>query len=34
ATVKTETEAPQGFKTLKDNLEEWIEKYKKQEIKK
>ncbi|MED4403037.1 S1 domain-containing post-transcriptional regulator GSP13 [Metabacillus fastidiosus] len=34
ATVKTETEAPQGFNTLKDKLEEWIEQSKKEEIKK
>lgn len=34
ATVKTETEAPQGFNTLKDKLEEWIEQSKREEIKK
>ncbi|XQY91213.1 S1 domain-containing post-transcriptional regulator GSP13 [Metabacillus sp. HB246100] len=34
ATVKTETETPQGFNTLKDKLEEWIEQSKKEEVKK
>lgn len=34
ATVKTETETPQGFNTLKDKLEEWIEQSKREEIKK
>ncbi|MBO1510791.1 MULTISPECIES: S1 domain-containing post-transcriptional regulator GSP13 [Metabacillus] len=34
ATVKTETETPQGFNTLKDKLEEWIEQSKREEVKK
>ncbi|MDQ0225569.1 S1 domain-containing post-transcriptional regulator GSP13 [Metabacillus niabensis] len=34
ATVKTETETPQGFNTLKDKLEEWIEQSKREEVNK